>query len=70
MSEITEKRIEDIEIKLAYMEEFVNQLQEVTVTQSKMIDKLMLENKAMVTKIKEMADNQEGNIPNVRPPHY
>lgn len=70
MNENIEKRIENIEIKLAYMEEFINQLQEVTVSQSKMIDKLIIENKAMVNKIKEMADNQEGNIPNVRPPHY
>ena len=28
------------------------------------------ENKAMSVKIKELSDNQEGEIPNVRPPHY
>ena len=59
-----------IETKLAYLEDFLNQLQEVTVEPGKIIDKLVSENKAMSIKIKELSDNQEGEIPNVRPPHY
>ena len=67
---MNEERITYIETKLAYLEDFLNQLQEVTVEHEKIIDKLLSENKAMSIKIKELSDNQEGEIPNVRPPHY
>ena len=67
---MNEERLTCIETKLAYHEDFLNQLQEVTVEQGNTIDKLVKENKAMSVKIKELSDNQEGEIPNVRPPHY
>ena len=67
---MNDERITYIETKLAYLEDFLNQLQEVTVEHGKIIDKLVSENKAMSIKIKELSDNQEGEIPNVRPPHY
>lgn len=67
---IDEKRIEDLEIKLSYLEDFMNQIQEVTVQQTRDIEKLKTENKMMAQKIKELIDNQEGDIPNRKPPHY
>ena len=60
----------NIETKLAYMEDFVNQIQQVAVEQAKEISLLRKENKLMIEKIKEMAENQEGDIPNRKPPHY
>lgn len=70
MTNEEENRLTNIEMKLAYMEDFVNQIQEVAVEQAKEIEKLKKENKLMVEKIKELAENAEGDIPNRKPPHY
>ena len=71
---MTDKEIDNrfmaMEMKLAYMEDFVNQIQEVAVEQTKTIDKLKGEIKLMSNKIKEMSDSLEGEIPNRKPPHY
>lgn len=65
-----EERITDLEIKVSYLEDFVNQLQEVVVEQSKEIAKLIAENKLITDKIREMSESLEGDIPNRKPPHY
>lgn len=65
-----DERLDEIEIKLAYLEDFMNQLQEVTVQQTRDIEKLKKENKMMADKIKELSDAAEGDIPNRKPPHY
>ena len=71
---MTDKEIDNrfmaMEMKLAYMEDFVNQIQEVAVEQAKTIDKLKGEIKLMANKIREMSDSLEGEIPNRKPPHY
>ena len=71
---MTDKEIDNrfmaMEMKLAYMEDFVNQIQEVAVEQAKTIDKLKGEIKLMSNKIREMSDALEGDIPNRKPPHY
>ena len=64
------ERLTAIEMKLAYMEDFVNQIQNVAVEQTKTIDKLQKEIKMMSDKIREMSDAAEGEIPNRKPPHY
>ena len=43
----TDDRLTAIEMKLAYMEDFVNQIQDVAVEQTKTIDKLQKEIKLM-----------------------
>lgn len=65
-----EERITNIEIKLAYMEDFVNQIQEVAVTQAEEIEKLKHDNQILSQKLKDVYDNMEGDIPNRKPPHY
>ena len=70
MEKETNDRITAIEMKLAYMEDFVNQIQNVAVEQTKTIDKLQKEIKMMSDKIREMSDAAEGDIPNRKPPHY
>lgn len=71
---MTDKEIDNrfmaMEMKLAYMEDFINQIQEVAVEQAKTIDKLKGEIKLMSNKIREMSDSLEGEIPNRKPPHY
>ena len=66
----TDERLTAIEMKLAYMEDFVNQIQDVAVEQAKTIDKLQKEIKLMSDKIREMSNTLEGDIPNRKPPHY
>ncbi len=70
MEKETDERLTAIEMKLAYMEDFVNQIQDVTVEQAKTIDKLQKEIKMMSDKIRDMSNVMEGDIPNRRPPHY
>ena len=70
MEKETDERLTSIEMKLAYMEDFVNQIQDVTVEQAKTIDNLQKEIKMMSDKIRDMSNVMEGDIPNRRPPHY
>ena len=70
MEKETDERLTSIEMKLAYMEDFVNQVQNVAVEQAKTIDKLQKEVKLMSDRIREMSDAMEGDIPNRKPPHY
>ena len=65
-----EERLTQLEIKLAYMEDFVNQIQEVAVQQTRDIEKLKAENKLMAEKIRDLIDNLDSEIPNRKPPHY
>ena len=70
MEKETDERLTAVEMKLAYMEDFVNQIQGVAVEQTKTIDKLQKEIKLMSEKIHEMSNAVEGDIPNRKPPHY
>ena len=70
MEKETEERLTAIEMKLAYMEDFVSQIQNVAVEQTKTIDKLQKEIKLMSDRIREMSNAMEGDIPNRKPPHY
>lgn len=70
MEKETEERLTAIEMKLAYMEDFVSQIQNVAVDQAKTIDKLQKEIKLMSDRIREMSSDMEGDIPNRKPPHY
>ena len=63
-------RITGLEIKLAYLEDYVNQLQAVSVEHTETIERLITENRMMSRKIRDMSDQLEGDIPNRNPPHY
>ena len=65
-----EDRITALEIKIAYLEDFLNKLQAIAVEQGEIVDTLKVENRVLKSKIKEILDNQEQEIPNRRPPHY
>ena len=69
MTEI-EERLTAVEMKLAFMEDFVRQIQEVAVEQAKTIDMLKKENKLISDRLRDMSDYLEGDIPNRKPPHY
>lgn len=70
MEKEAEDRITGLEIKLAYLEDYVNQLQVVSVEHTETIERLITENRMMSRKIRDMSDQLEGDIPNRKPPHY
>ena len=63
------ERCTNIEIKLSYLEEFVQKLQDEVVKQGKTIDKLTKENRLISGKLQDVLDSLE-EIPNRKPPHY
>lgn len=65
-----ESRVTALEIKLSYLEDFVNKLQSIAVEQGKTVDALKAENRVLKGKLEELIEAQEGEIPNRRPPHY
>lgn len=64
----SEERFMALEMKIAYLEDFVNKLQEVAVEQGETIEILRKENKILSGRISDLMENVE--IPNRRPPHY
>ena len=64
----TENRFITLETKLAFMDDFVNKLQQEVVKQQKMIEILREENKILSSRIMDLSENIE--IPNRKPPHY
>ena len=65
-----DEKVIELETKLAYLEDFMNQIQEVAVQQTKDIEKLKVENKILKDKVKDLSDWAEGDIPNRKPPHF
>ena len=65
-----EQRLEAAEIKLSYIEDFVNQLQQAVLEQKAELDALRRENKALAAKLGDIASLLDDDIPNRRPPHY
>lgn len=68
--DITEKRLTDLEVRISYLEDFISKLQNVVVEQGMFIDRLQTENRLIKAKIQELSEQLEGDIPNVKPPHY
>ncbi|MDD5789502.1 MAG: SlyX family protein [Spirochaetia bacterium] len=64
----TENRFITLETKLAFMDDFVNKLQQEVVKQHKVIEILREENKILSSRIMDLSENIE--IPNRKPPHY
>lgn len=67
-----EKEIEDkfvaLETKIAFMDDFIQKLQDEVVEGTKQMMILREENKILSDRIKDLSENLE--IPNRKPPHY
>jgi len=68
MDSETENRFINLETKIAYMDDFIQKLQEEVVKQNNLIDVLRAENKILNGRIQDLSENID--IPNRRPPHY
>ena len=64
----TENRFIALETKIAFMDDFINKLQNEVVEQQKLIEILREENKILSSRIMDLSENIE--IPNRTPPHY
>lgn len=66
-----EERLVDIEIKLAYQEETIRELNSVVCEQQKQIDQLESVCKTFAGRIRDLSEVLEGRLPlNEKPPHY
>lgn len=65
-----DQHIINLEMKISYLEDFVQQLQEVVLEQGAALERLKAENQHIKTKLADMAEQLEGDVPNRRPPHY
>ena len=68
MVDMTEERFIALETKLAFLEDFVNKLQEEAVANAQQLEILREENKSLAGRYQELAENLD--IPNRKPPHY
>ena len=67
----TSKKIIEIETKIAFQEETIEQLNEIIIEQQKAIDKLQLQLLQINSKIKEQDQwSHENSIIDEKPPHY
>jgi SlyX protein len=64
-----EKRLERIETKLAFLEDFLRTLQEAALEEKARLDETRAEQTAMKTLLLRLSRDQDG-LPNRRPPHY
>ena len=62
-------RLEKIETKLTYLEDFLTRLQEEVVSRNAVLDRLVTENTAVKERLQFIAESLE-EIPNQKPPHY
>ncbi|MDR2743277.1 MAG: SlyX family protein [Treponema sp.] len=62
-------RLEKIETKLAFLEDFLARLQDEVVERNAAMDALKTEHAAMKEKLLQMSRDLE-EIPNQKPPHY
>jgi SlyX protein len=64
-----EPRLEKIEIKLAFLEDFLARLQEEMLERNNLLAKLSAEHGAMRERLAQLSREQE-EIPSQKPPHY
>ena len=64
-------RITDLEIKITYLEETVQELNKIVFRQQRRMDQLEGSVKTLQERIGELEENkQAGDLPHEKPPHY
>jgi SlyX protein len=62
-------RLEKIETKLAYLEDFLNRLQDEILDRNTAMDRLITENTAIKERLQSISRSLE-EVPDRKPPHY
>lgn len=66
MDKDSEERFAALETKVAYMEDYIDQLQQVSAAQSKQMDIL----RNMIQSLSSRIEDAIPETPNLKPPHY
>ena len=68
---MTEKRITELETKVAYQEHTIQELNDVIYKQQQQIDKVEIMCQHLMDRLQTLSDTGSGESPaNERPPHY
>ncbi len=68
---MNERRLEELETKIAYQEDTIQQLNEVLGRQQKQIDQLEISCQFLINRLRESDEiSAPGNEVDERPPHY
>ena len=65
-----EKRIEDVEIRMVYLEQTVEALNQVVIKQQDQIDRLLIEMRRMTQQVDSGAEFVRAQSEETPPPHY
>ncbi len=60
----------DLEIRVCYLEDYINQMNKILINQGKKIDKLIEINSNLKEKLSILEENIKTPIENTPPPHY
>lgn len=64
-----DERVTRLETRLAYLDDYTQQIQKVVLEQGEQLERLSAENRHLLEKITELSDNQPAPG-HTRPPHY
>ena len=67
---MSEKRFEDLEVRLAYQEQTLNELNAVVIRQQAMIDALEKRCDALLERLRSLGEGPDDTAADARPPHY
>ena len=65
-----ENEVLELEIKISYLEDYVNQLNTIVIKQGDKIERLIAANKQLGDKINLLEENIKEPTDNTPPPHY
>ena len=68
---MSDERLEELEIKLAYQEQSIAQLSEALINQQRQIEQLQLNQKQLLSKVETLSDSGDSaQVIDEVPPHY
>ncbi len=62
--------IEELEVKIAYLEDYISEINKIIITQDTKIEKLIRINNQLVERVSMLEENGKDTRDNVPPPHY
>ncbi len=68
--ETVDSRIEALEVRVAYQDQVIEDLNQTVIAQWKQIDSLRRQFGDLVNRVQEVEDNAGGTAPEPPPPHY
>lgn len=60
----------DLEMKISFLEDYVNQLNKIVIEQGEKVERLITSNNQLREKVNLLEENAKEPIENIPPPHY